>query len=98
VFDEMDEIAKRITNALDQVDKGKVSALAEGDRILLMIQDAPDELRRLADAMEKIGVQEIKAFVAYQKPEIQELSVSARDGSPGPDTGAEDSEEEAIEP
>src|SRR5262249_16492814 len=53
---------------LAKIDEGKVKAIAEGDRVYLMIQDAPAELRRLADALEKIDVREIKALVAYAKP------------------------------
>ncbi len=63
----MDEI-KRITTELAKIEEGKVKAIAEGDRVYLMIQDAPAELRRLADALEKIDVREIKALVAYAKP------------------------------
>ena len=63
----MDELRK-ITTELAKIDEGKVKAIAEGDRVYLMIQDAPAELRRLADALEKIDVREIKALVAYAKP------------------------------
>jgi hypothetical protein len=74
----VDEIAK-MAGALDGgFAGGKVTALSEGGKVLLMIQDAPDELRRLADEMERIGVQEIKAFVAYAKPPLNELSVAAK--------------------
>jgi len=63
----MDELRK-ITTELAKIDEGKVKAIAEGDRVYLMIQDAPAELRRLADALEKIDVREIKALIAYAKP------------------------------
>lgn len=63
----MDEIRK-ITHELAKIDEGKVKAIAEGDKVYLMIQDAPAELRRLADALEQIDVREIKALVAYAKP------------------------------
>lgn len=63
----MDEIRK-ITTELAKIEEGKVKAIAEGDKVYLMIQDAPAELRRLADALEKIDVREIKALVAYAKP------------------------------
>jgi len=63
----VDEIRK-ITNELAKIEEGKVKAIAEGDKVYLMIQDAPAELRRLADALEKIDVREIKALVAYAKP------------------------------
>lgn len=71
----MDKIEK-ITNALDQgLKSGKISAYSKGGKILLMIQDAPDELRRLADTMEKIGVSEIKAFVELDRPNVAGLTV-----------------------
>lgn len=63
----MDELRK-ITTELAKIDEGKVKAIAEGDRIYLMIQDAPAELRKLADALERIDVREIRALVAYAKP------------------------------
>ena len=63
----MDELRK-ITTELAKVEEGKVKAIAEGDRVYLMIQDAPSELRKLADTLEKIDVREIKALVAYAKP------------------------------
>jgi hypothetical protein len=72
--DDLSKITKVLDAGLEQ-SRGKVTALAEGGKILLMIQDAPDELRRIADEMERIGVQEIKAFVAYAKPALKELSV-----------------------
>jgi len=68
----VDEIRK-ITRELAKIDEGKVKAIAEGDRVYLMIQDAPAELRRLADALEKIDVREIKALVAYAKPGAEPL-------------------------
>jgi hypothetical protein len=67
VTDAVDEIRK-ITVELAKIDEGKVKAIAEGDRVYLMIQDAPAELRKLADALEKIDVREIKALIAYAKP------------------------------
>jgi len=65
----VDEIRK-ITTELAKIEEGKVKAIAEGDKVYLMIQDAPAELRRLADALEKIDVREIKALVAYAKPGV----------------------------
>jgi hypothetical protein len=58
----------KIMTELAKIDEGKIKAIAEGDRVYLMIQDAPAELRKLADALEKIDVREIKALVAYAKP------------------------------
>ena len=66
----MDELRK-ITHELAKLDDAKVKAMADGERVILMIQDAPSELRRLADALEKIDVREIKALVAYGKPQKQ---------------------------
>ena len=63
----MDEIRK-ITHELAKIDNAKVKAFADGDRVFLVIQDAPAQLRRLADALEKIDVREIKALVAYGRP------------------------------
>ena len=59
---------RKITHELSKIDDAKVKAMADGDRVILMIQDAPSELRRLADALEKIDVREIKALVAYGQP------------------------------
>jgi hypothetical protein len=59
---------RKITTELAKIEEGKVKAIAEGDKVYLMIQDAPAELRRLADALERIDVREIKALVAYAKP------------------------------
>lgn len=73
------EDLSKLTHALNTRFEGsKVTALAEGGKVLLMIQDAPDELRRLADEMERIGVSEIKAFVAYARPHDNELSVPSK--------------------
>lgn len=62
------EEIRKITYELAKIDEGKVKAISEGDRVYLMIQDAPAELRKLADALEKIDVREIKALIAYAKP------------------------------
>jgi len=68
----------RIRKVLDHAQNGKISALAEGDRVLIMIQNAPEELRKLADAMERIGVSEMRAFVAYAAPEVREVPGKVR--------------------
>lgn len=88
---------RRISSALDRAENGKVSALSEGDRVLLMIQDAPEELRRLADAMEKIGVHEIKALVAYEKPGADKLS-GLRAERPALESGLLESDESDARP
>lgn len=57
-----------LNQALSRIEGGKIKAITDGDRVYLMIQDAPEELRRLADALEKLNVNEIKALVAYAHP------------------------------
>src|SRR5262249_35750765 len=65
----MDKVEK-ISHELARVDEGKLKAYADKDRVIFMIQDAPMELRKLADALEKINVREIQALVAYKiRPE-----------------------------
>ena len=44
-----------------------LKAFRDKDKIIFMIQDAPQELRRLADALEKINVREIQALVAFRE-------------------------------
>ncbi len=63
-----------LTSQLANVDHGKVRAIQDKDRVYLVIQDAPAELRRLAAALEKINVTEIKALVAYMNPEAGDLT------------------------
>lgn len=66
----MDDL--ELNQALSRVEGGKIKAITDGDRVYLMIQDAPEELRRLADALEKLNVNEIKALVAYAHPRRRE--------------------------
>ncbi len=63
----MDKI-ERISHELMHVEEGKVRAYADRDRVILLIKDAPVELRKLADALERINVREIQALVAYPNP------------------------------
>ncbi|MCW8142091.1 MAG: hypothetical protein KIT58_24555 [Planctomycetota bacterium] len=63
---------ERMNHALAKIEGGKIKAITDGDRVYLMIQDAPEELRRLADALEKLNVNEIKALVAYANPTRRE--------------------------
>jgi hypothetical protein len=65
--DGMDRVEK-ISHELARVDEGQVKAYADKDRVIFMIQDAPMELRKLADALEQINVREIQALVAYKLP------------------------------
>lgn len=64
----MQDELERMNHALAKIEGGKIKAITDGDRVYLMIQDAPEELRRLADALEKLNVNEIKALVAYANP------------------------------
>jgi hypothetical protein len=77
---------KKITHELAKIDEAKVKAMADGERVILMIQDAPSELRRLADALEKIDVREIKALVAYGQPKRSASSRAPKqiDAKPSP--------------
>jgi hypothetical protein len=76
----MDKI-ERITHELARVDEGKLRAYSDKDRVIFMIKDAPVELRKLAEALEKINVREIQALVAYPNP-------SARKDPGGPERDA----------
>ncbi len=67
------EALARIGNELAKVEEGKLKAFTDNDRVLIMIQDAPTELRRLAAALEKLNVTEIQALVAYKTPAPIEL-------------------------
>ena len=64
----MEESFRRLSNELAKVEDGSVKAFADQGKVIFMIQNAPDELRRLADALEKINIREIQAMVAYQLP------------------------------
>ena len=56
---------KKIRSALARVNETKLKAYSDKDKVLIMIQDAPEELRRLANALEKINVTEIaKAWLS----------------------------------
>jgi hypothetical protein len=93
----VDEI-KRITTELAKIEEGKVKAIADGDRVYLMIQDAPAELRRLADALEKMDIREIKALVAYARPDNKKVSARSQkmlEGSARPAHPDEDDEKKA---
>lgn len=79
----MDTVEK-ISHELARVEEGKLKAFADKDRVMLVIQDAPMELRKLADALEKINVREIQALVAYQAPgrALPEKTDGEKDASP----------------
>ena len=59
-------------HALAKIEGGKIKAVADGDRVYLVIQDAPEELRRLADALEQLNVNDVSALVAYSNPTRRE--------------------------
>ncbi len=55
-------------SALAKIEGTKIKAVTDGDKVYLVIQDAPEELRRLADALEQLNVTDISALVAYTNP------------------------------
>lgn len=61
-------------HALAKIEGGKIKAIADGDRVYLVIQDAPEELRRLADALEALNINDVSALVAYTNPKRREQS------------------------
>ncbi len=70
-MDEVDRFSA-MKQALTQIDGGKVKAVTHGDRVYLVIQDAPQELRKLADALEELNVNDVSALVAYTNPKRRE--------------------------
>ncbi|RMG17570.1 MAG: hypothetical protein D6731_03905 [Planctomycetota bacterium] len=62
------ELSDAMQHALSRLEGGKIKAVTDGDRVILMIQDAPEELRRLADALEELNVNDVSALVAYTNP------------------------------
>lgn len=74
--------AEKFSHELARVEEGKLKAFADKDRVIFMIQDAPVELRKLADALEKINVREIQALVAYKvKPAHPADEAGAKPGA-----------------
>ena len=51
---------------------GKIKAVTDGDKVYLVIRNAPDELRKLADALEQLNVNDVSALVAYTNPNRRE--------------------------
>lgn len=64
------EGVKKITTELAKLDEAHLKAFRDKDRVIFVIQDAPEELRRLADALEKINVREIQALIAFKDPSL----------------------------
>jgi len=82
----MQEEFRRLSNELAKVEQGQLKAFADKGRVIFMIQNAPDELRRLADALEKINIGEIQALVAYDIPKLADAT--KKGDKPAPDRGA----------
>lgn len=80
----MDEKVRRISRELAKVDERHLRAFADGDRVIFVIQDAPDQLRQLADALERINVREIRAMVAYD-PTDADVVVDTKAAPPNAD-------------
>ena len=55
-------------HALAKIEGTKIKAVTDGDKVYLVIQDAPEELRRLADALEQLNINDVSALVAYTNP------------------------------
>jgi len=47
----VDGINDAMKHALAKIEGGKIKAVTDGDRVYLMIQDAPEELRRLYEQL-----------------------------------------------
>jgi len=76
----MEESFQRLSHELAKVEEGELKAFTDKGRVIFMIQNAPDELRRLADALEKINIREIQALVAYQVPKADQAAGNAPGG------------------
>ena len=70
---------KRLTHEIAKVGDRDVKAFRDKDRVILVIQNAPEELRKLADALEKASVSEIQAVVAFQEPKPKPKAAKASD-------------------
>ena len=70
----MDDLSRMsaMKNALSRIEGGKIKAVSDGDKVYLVIQDAPEELRRLADALEQLNINDVSALVAYTNPQRRE--------------------------
>lgn len=78
----MDEL-ERMKLALNRAEGGKIKAVADGDKVYLFIQNAPEELRRLADALEQLDITDVNALVAYTNSKSQRLeTLEAIDAEP----------------
>jgi hypothetical protein len=86
----VDEAVRRISRALSNVDQGHLRAFADDDRVILVVQDAPEQLRRLADALEKVNVGEIQAMIAYTRPETGDVDLKDVEAVPIDPSGDDD--------
>lgn len=66
--------AKKLGNELAKVAEHNLKAFRDKDRVIFVIQDAPMELRKLADALERMDVREIQALVAFKAKEPESKS------------------------
>ncbi|GIW72452.1 MAG: hypothetical protein KatS3mg102_1994 [Planctomycetota bacterium] len=80
----VDEAVRRISRELARVEQGNLRAFADEDRVILVIQDAPNELRKLADALEKVNINEIQALVAYTMPQHRQVDRPRAPALPAP--------------
>ena len=74
MVENLDGMNDAMKHALAKIEGGKIKAVTDGDRVYLLIQDAPEELRRLADALEELNVNDVSAMVAYTNPKRREQS------------------------
>jgi hypothetical protein len=72
MVENLDGMNDAMRHALAKIEGGKIKAVTDGDRVYLVIQDAPVELRRLADALEELNVNDVSALVAYTNPKRRE--------------------------
>ena len=68
MVENLDGMNDAMKHALAKIEGSKIKAVTDGDRVYLLIQDAPEELRRLADALEELNVNDVSALVAYTNP------------------------------
>jgi hypothetical protein len=64
------EHAKKLGNEVAKLSQeNTLKAFRDKDSVIFVIQDAPEELRKLADALEKVNVREIQALIAFKQPD-----------------------------
>ncbi|MFC1706653.1 hypothetical protein ACFL59_07510 [Planctomycetota bacterium] len=75
----MQDSFRRLSKELAKVEQGHLKAFADKGKVIFMIQDAPEGLRQLAAALERVNISEIQAVVGYQVP-VQEPEPGAGPG------------------